>query len=77
MTEFTAAVDQRGKNMFLTWYGEDPHGQDVCHILYLLTTLEVQFGSSRTISMVNYVEAESSNMVVIQNHSKLNTAVVQ
>ena len=34
MTEFTAAVDQRGKNMFLTWYGTEEEGDDICYLLF-------------------------------------------
>ena len=34
MTEFTAGIDQRGKNMFLTWYGEEDEGTDKCYLLF-------------------------------------------
>lgn len=34
MTEFTAGIDQRGKNMFYTWYEENDYGTDKCYLLF-------------------------------------------
>ena len=34
MTEVTAGIDQRGKNMFLTWYGTDEEGLDKCYLIF-------------------------------------------